>query len=83
MEPGGQPDPLGGGQGGQFLPQHLGSGDDQIAELVAGLGAGLDRAAAGYLQGPDRLHRAVTGLRLPRCLTVQRGKCGRDGISSI
>jgi hypothetical protein len=40
-EPGRRRDSLGGGQGGQLLPQRLGGSDDQAAELVAGLGAAL------------------------------------------
>jgi hypothetical protein len=82
-EPGRHLDPLGSGQASQFLPQRLGGGDDQAAELVAGLGAGLDRAAAGHLQGPDRFHRAVTGFRLTRRLAVQGGQRGGDCIGGI
>ena len=70
-------------QAGQLLPHRLGGGDDQAAELVAGLGAGLDRAAAGHLQGPDRFHRAVTGLWLPRRLAVEGGQRGGDRIGGI
>src|SRR5262249_60059890 len=69
-EPGGQLLPLRRGKGGYLLPQLLRGGDDQAEELVASLGAGLDRAPAGHLQGADRLHRAITGLRLPRRLAV-------------
>jgi hypothetical protein len=53
-EPGRRRDSLGGGQGGQLLPHRLGGSDDQAAELVAGLGAGLDRAAAGLWGARNR-----------------------------
>jgi hypothetical protein len=82
-EPGGQGDPLRRGQAGQLVPHLLGGGDDQVAELVAGLGAGLDRAAAGDPQRPDRLHRAVTGLRRPGCLAVQGGQRGGDRVGDV
>jgi len=39
----------GGRQQGELRAQRLGGGDDQIAQPVAGLGAGLDRAASGEL----------------------------------
>jgi pimeloyl-ACP methyl ester carboxylesterase len=39
----------------QLLPRRLGRGHDQVAHLVAGLGAGLDRTAPGHPQHPDRL----------------------------
>ena len=61
----------------------LGGGEDQVAELVAGLGAGLDRAAAGDLQRADRLCRAVTGLRRPGRFAVQCGQGGGDRVGGI
>ncbi len=82
-EPGGQRYPLRRGQAGQPCPQDLGGGDNEVAELVSGLGAGLDRAAAGHLQRPDRLRRPVTGLRRPRRIAVQGGQRGGDRVGGI
>jgi hypothetical protein len=42
----------------QALTQFGGCRVDDRVELIGGLGAGLDRAAPGDAQQPDRLHRA-------------------------
>jgi hypothetical protein len=43
-----------GGLPGQLLAQRLGCGEDQVTQLVACLGAGLDRVGPGHPQRPDR-----------------------------
>jgi hypothetical protein len=69
-------------------PSQLGSElvrgvDEQISDLVGGLGAGLDGRAPGQAQHTDGLHRPVPGLGCPRRLTVERGSGGGLGVGGV
>lgn len=59
------------------------SGDDQISDLVGGLGAGLDRRTAREPQHPHALHRPTTGLGSPGGVTVERGAGGGFGVNGV
>jgi hypothetical protein len=52
------------GGGAELFAEFGGGGDQQGAELVRGLGAGLDRRSAGDLQGADELDVPVGGFGL-------------------
>ena len=54
------------GQPGEPPADLLGCGEDQVAQLVAGLGAGLDRAGPGHPQRPDRPPPPRRGSSAPR-----------------
>jgi hypothetical protein len=62
------------GQPGQLPADLLGCGEDQITQLVAGLGAGLDRPGPGHFQHPDRLSRPVAALRHPGRFAAEDGQ---------
>jgi hypothetical protein len=47
----------------EFAVQLGRRGDDQAADLLPGLGAGLDRATPSDLQDPDRLDDTLAALR--------------------
>jgi hypothetical protein len=55
-------------EAGQIVTQVLRCGGEQAVQLVERRGAGLDRAAAGHPQRPDRFDRSSAGLRGPRRL---------------
>jgi hypothetical protein len=52
-------------------------------ELVGGLGAGLDRRAAGHAQRPDHLDLAVTGLGHARGGACEHGPGGGLGVDRV
>ena len=54
------------GQAAELLAQLRGAGQEQGAQLVDRLSAGLDRAAAGYAQRPDRLPSRLFGVPAAR-----------------
>jgi hypothetical protein len=54
-----------------------------LAELVGGLGAGLDGAGAGHAQHPDRLHDAAAGLGGGGGLAGQHRAGGGLGVGGV
>jgi hypothetical protein len=68
---------------GELLPQLLGGGEDQVTQLVAGLGAGFDRAGPGHPQRQDRLHQPVAALWHPRRLAAEGGQRGSHRVGGI
>jgi hypothetical protein len=58
----------------QRLAQLSRPGEQQRLELIGGLGARLDRAAAGHPQRADRLHCAVAGPGTPTALPASAAR---------
>ena len=67
----------------QALTQLGRCGVDDGVELVGGLGAGLDGAAPGDSQQPDRFHRAGLRLRGAGRLAGQHRPGGADGVGRV
>jgi hypothetical protein len=71
------------GQRPKAAAQRLRGAHDQTGELVAGGGAGLERAAAGHAQRADGLHAAIAPLGGACGRASQRGPCRCLGVDGI
>jgi hypothetical protein len=68
---------------GELLPQLLGGGEDQVTQLVAGLGAGFDRAGPGHPQRPNGLGCPVAAFWHARCLAAEGGQRGSHRVGGV
>src|SRR5690606_29543223 len=67
----------------QSLTQVVGGGDDEGLDPALGVGALIDRAAAGDPQVPQRLDPSVTLFGDAGPLPGQRGPGGLDGVDRV
>jgi hypothetical protein len=83
VEPGGERHDVLCVHAAQAVTQLGRGGVDHGVQLVGGRGTGLDGAAPGNAQQPDRLHRPALGLGGAGRLTSQHGPGGADRVGRV